>query len=73
MMAYMKSVLAGIALSLVAWFVAVVIYGFVVVRPQVRAAGKHGFIGVDVRVFLKPIYFAIALVGFAIGFYSQYR
>ena len=72
-MNYAKSLLAGTAMSLVAWFLSVVVYGFVVVRPQVRNAGKNGNVGVDVRIFLRPVFFAIAVVGFAIGFYWQYR
>jgi hypothetical protein len=72
-MNYAKSLLAGAAMSLIAWFLSVVIYAFVVLRPQVRAAGKDANIGVDVRVFLRPVFFAIAVIGFAIGFYWQYR
>ena len=72
-MNYAKSLLAGAAMSLIAWFLSMVVYAFVVIRPRARKAGLDGNIGVDIRIFLRPIFFAIAVVGFAIGFYWEYR
>jgi len=75
-MIYAKSILVGAGFSLFAWFVAAVVYTRIALRPKVRELREidpNASIGVDPRVFLRPWFLVVALVGFAFGFYWAFR
>jgi hypothetical protein len=71
-MIYAKSVLAGAVIAFIAWFLSALFYAYVVVAPRAQVRG-HTSVGIDVRVFLQPLFLAVALLGFAIGFYWELR
>jgi hypothetical protein len=71
-MVYVKSVLAGMAVLLVAFILSVFAYAWVVVLPKARATGMAA--GLDVRAVLtRPFFWLIAILAFGIGFYWEFR
>jgi hypothetical protein len=69
---FVKSVLAGVG----ALFIAAVLYFYIyyasVIRPRLPKE-LHGMVGLDVRIFLGPFFWVIALLAFAIAFYWEFR
>jgi hypothetical protein len=69
---YVKSVLAGIAALLIVAVLYFYIYYAFVIRPRLPKE-FDGMVGLDVRIFLGPFFWLIALLAFAIGFYWEFR
>jgi hypothetical protein len=71
-MIYVKSVLAGVAALFIASVLYFYLYYAFVIRPTIPKE-FHGMVGLDVRIFLGPFFWLIALLAFATGFYWEFR
>ena len=72
-MVYVKSVLAGVAALLVASVLYFYLYYAFLIRPTLPKVPPGTAIGLDVRIFKLRLFWLIALLSFAIGFYWEFR
>ena len=72
-MVYVKSLLAGITALLVASVLYFYIYYAVLIRPTLPKMPPGTTVGLDVRIFDLRLFWLIALLSFAIGFYWEFR
>ena len=71
-MVYIKSTLVGIPALFVATIVYVVSLAYVFLRKYPPPPGTH--VGINLLVLLdRPLYWLIAIVAFAVGFYREFR
>lgn len=72
-MLYVRCLAAGIGLMLAAWVLAIYGYYFFWIRPELPKVPPGAGVGVDVRLFLRPVFLLIGLIGFVAGFLWTYR
>jgi hypothetical protein len=71
-MVYAKSIVAGLGALIISSVLFVVIYAAVVAATVALPRGQT--VGIDLRsVFVQPLFWVIALLSFAAGFYWEYR
>ena len=72
-MLYGKCVLAGAGALIVTSILYVFGYYFFVIRPILPSVPPGTSVGIDIRSFLGPLFWVIAIVAFAAGFYWTFR
>ena len=72
-MVYVKSLLAGIAALLIASVLYFYIYYTCLIRPTIPKVPPGTAVGLDIRIFELRLFWLIALLFFAIGFYWEFR
>ena len=72
-MLYVKSLLAGIAALLIAAVLYFSIYYAVLIRPTLPKVPPGTTVGLDIQIFKLRLFWLIALLSFAIGFYWEFR
>jgi hypothetical protein len=72
-MLYFKCVLAGLGALIVTSILYVYGCYFFTIRPTLPKMSPGTGVGIDIRVFLGPLFWVIAIVAFAAGFYWTFR
>ena len=72
-MLYVKCILAGIGVMFAAWIISICGYYLFWVRPELSKVPPGTGVGVDVRLFLTPVFLLIGVIGFVAGFLWKYR
>jgi len=72
-MMYVKSLLAGVTALLVASVLYFHIYYAFLIRPTLPKAPPDMNVGLGVRLFKLRLFWLIALLSFALGFYWEFR
>jgi hypothetical protein len=73
-MIYVKSVLVGLTAALIASVLCLCVYFMLVVFVVAPKVPTGQSVGIDIRsVFGGPIFWLIALLAFAIGWYWEFR
>ena len=72
-MLYVKCVFAGVGALIVTSILYVFGYYFFAIRPTLPKMPTGEGVGIDIRVFFGPLFWVIAIVAFAAGFYWTFR
>ena len=72
-MLYVKCVFAGVGALIVTSILYMYGYYFFAIRPTLQKMPPGASVGIDIRVFFGTLFWVIAIVAFAAGFYWTFR